>query len=132
MTSNRGIASTNIGDSYYSGGFYEHGRVDELLACRGVWRAVILQSILDIVGNSKRTEDKVEKAFAMQWALEDNEDFYMVCSLAEYRPGYVRDQIVSILKEKKVSRKFIQSMKLRLRSNHRKIIMADSSDDLIQ
>lgn len=48
----------------------------------GLFRAVIMQALIDAVNNSKRTEDRIAKAQAREWFSESSADFKMVCELA--------------------------------------------------
>ena len=63
-----------------------------------LWRAVILQAIMDIVTDYKRTDDKVEKFYAKNWALNFSEDFITVCEFAELDPKSVHKNIKEICK----------------------------------
>ena len=51
-----------------------------------MFRAVIMQALLDIGSNSKRTEDKVAKNQALSWFDIKNKDFLMVCDFANFDP----------------------------------------------
>lgn len=65
---------------------------DELLLIRkevAMWRAVIMQALLDCVNMSKRTEDKVAKNQALRWFSMQNENFLMVCEFAHLDPSQV-------------------------------------------
>jgi hypothetical protein len=77
---------------------------------RSLWRAVILQSIIDIVNNSSRTENKIAKIEAKQWVFKENEDFYEVCNLAGYNAKYVRKKIMEIMRQNLVSKIIINKM----------------------
>ena len=94
--SKEGISSTND-DSY-------------LVANRSLWRAVILQAIIDIVNNSSRTENKIAKIEAKQWVFKENDDFYEVCHLAGYTVKYVRKKIMEIMRQNLISKIVINKM----------------------
>ncbi len=77
---------------------------------RALWRAVILQSIIDILNNSSRTENKIAKIEAKQWVFKDNDDFFEVCNLAGYNAKYVRKKIMEIMRQNLVSKIVINKM----------------------
>ena len=55
----------------------------------GLFRAVIMQALLDSVSNSKRTEDIVEKRKALEWFDINNNDFRHVCEMANLNCEWV-------------------------------------------
>lgn len=65
-----------------------------------LWRAVILQAIIDSLSEAKRTENKVEKERAKAWLLNMSNDFIEVCNMAGYSPYYVREKAKFILENK--------------------------------
>ena len=71
---------------------------------RALWRAVILQAIIDILNNSSRTENKIAKIEAKQWIFQNNEDFQEICYLAGYSTKYVRTKIMEIMRQNLVSK----------------------------
>lgn len=77
---------------------------------RSLWRAVILQSIIDILNNSSRTENKIAKIEAKQWMFKDNDDFHEVCNLAGYNARYVRKKVMEIMRQNLVSKIIINKM----------------------
>ncbi len=81
-----------------------------LVANRSLWRAVILQAIIDIVNNSSRTENKIAKIEAKQWVFKENDDFYEVCNLAGYTVKYVRKKIMEVMRQNLVSKIVINKM----------------------
>ncbi len=54
-----------------------------------LWRAVILQSILDRLTQSKRGSDILARKNAKNWMKIDNEDFLAVCEFAQLEPDFV-------------------------------------------
>lgn len=62
----------------------QHGQAEVAL-----FRAIILQAIIDRVSNSKRTEDKVAKADALNWFNIKDNDFQLVCHLAGWNPQWI-------------------------------------------
>jgi len=75
-----------------------------------LWRAVILQAIIDILNNSSRTENKIAKIEAKQWVFQDNEDFVQICHLAGYNIKYVRTKIMEIMRQNLVSKIIINKI----------------------
>ena len=71
---------------------------------RALWKAVILQSIIDIINSACRTENKIAKIEAKQWVFTDNEDFKQVCHLAGYTVPYVRKKIMEIMRQNMISK----------------------------
>jgi hypothetical protein len=68
------------------------------LSQRALWRAVILQSIIDILNQSTRTENKIAKLEAKKWIFTNNEDFEYVCSMAGYKVNYIRKKVMEIMR----------------------------------
>lgn len=62
----------------------------ETLKCRALWRAVITQALMDAASNSKKHLNKKNKINSIQWLKSNNEDFQMVCYLADLDPDYVK------------------------------------------
>ncbi len=75
--------SSNICHSYLS-----HRHCGEV----SLFRAVIMQALLDSVNNSKRMEDILEKRKAVKWFNLDDEDFIYVCKLANFSPVWVLEK----------------------------------------
>ena len=67
---------------------------------RALWGAVILQALLDITSNYKRTEYLVEKVKAFNWIKDMHADFITVCHLAGYSPVYVRRKMQALMSAK--------------------------------
>ncbi len=63
-----------------------------------LFRAVILQAIIDAVNNSKRTEDMVAKKSALEWLNLYNEDFLTVCDLAKMSANGILSRFGYIVK----------------------------------
>ena len=68
---------------------------------RALWRAVIMQAMIDIENNSSRTEDCVAKAKAISWFLYPSKDFYTACLLADYDSKYVIEKAKTIINTSK-------------------------------
>ncbi len=54
-----------------------------------LWRAVILQSILDRLTQSKRGEDIMARKQAKNWMNLQNKDFLAVCGFAQLEADFV-------------------------------------------
>lgn len=54
-----------------------------------LFRSVIMQALIDAMGQSKRTEDKIAKLQAIQWLRNNGKDFQMVCFFADLSPTWV-------------------------------------------
>ena len=62
-----------------------------------LWGAVILQAMIDITSNYKRTENNIEKVKAFNWINDLHSDFITVCHFSGYNPAYVRDKMRDIV-----------------------------------
>jgi hypothetical protein len=69
------------------------------LSQRALWRAVILQAIIDILNESSRTENKIAKLEAKKWIFTNNEDFEYVCLMAGYKINFIRKKILEIMRK---------------------------------
>lgn len=58
--------------------------------CNALWRAVIVQQIMDAKTTSRNPEKCSLKSRALEWLFHDESDFAMVCDLAGWEPDYVR------------------------------------------
>ncbi|MDB1135203.1 hypothetical protein [Candidatus Anaplasma sp. TIGMIC] len=70
-----------------------------------LWGAVILQAMIDITSNYKRTENNLEKTKAYNWISDMHSDFITVCHFAGYNPIYVRNKMRSMLSRSQKKRK---------------------------
>lgn len=68
-----------------------------------LWKAVILQSLIDLASNSKKKIAQSYRFKALKWFSPDNKDFLRVCSLADLDPMYVLDKVKAI----KLSSKYL-------------------------
>lgn len=57
-----------------------------------LWRAVIMQALLDAGSDSKKRYMRLHKAQAISWLSGISEDFRTVCALAELEPRYVKER----------------------------------------
>lgn len=58
---------------------------------QAVWRAVIVQALMDASSNSKKQENIQSKQEALVWLRGNSQDFATVCHHAGYDPEFVRD-----------------------------------------
>ena len=56
---------------------------------QAIWKAVIMQAIIDATNNSKKPEFKTMKRQALQWLEGKSQDFKRVCRLAGLDEKYV-------------------------------------------
>lgn len=77
----------NLSDKWLLKIGYEEGQKRSRCA---MWRAVILQAILDSVNNSKRTEFRVARVSAIKWIFGNSHDFRAVCGFAECSSAVVQ------------------------------------------
>lgn len=64
---------------------------------RSLWRAVILQALLDIKSNSNNDMTNVNKTKAILWINLNKKDFLNVCRRAEISPEKVYETKLRIL-----------------------------------
>ncbi len=69
------------------------------IAQRALWRAVILQAIIDLLNESSRTENKIAKIEAKKWFFTNNDDFEYVCFMAGYKVNYIRKKVMEIMRK---------------------------------
>ncbi|MDD2840324.1 MAG: hypothetical protein PHY80_04345 [Rickettsiales bacterium] len=72
---------------------------------RSLWRAVILQALLDIKSNSNNDMTNVNKAKAILWINLNKKDFLDVCHRAELSPEKVYETKLRILGQQKSHKK---------------------------
>jgi hypothetical protein len=65
-------------------------KFNPVLGEAGLWMAVITQAMMDALSRSTHPEHRYHKEAAIQWLTGNSRDFYLVCSLANLDPGYVR------------------------------------------
>lgn len=58
---------------------------------QALWRAVIVQALMDASSNSKKKENIQAKEEALIWLRGNSKDFATVCCRAGYEPSFVRD-----------------------------------------
>lgn len=60
---------------------------------RALWRAVILQALVDAASESRKYEARLEREKARRWLLAAGEDFVTVCHHADLDPSYVHRHV---------------------------------------
>lgn len=70
---------------------------ESISAEKSIWRAVISQAFIDLIKNSKRSEDVLAKYSAKKWFTENNTNFKTVCELAGVDPNWVLKQIKYVI-----------------------------------
>lgn len=81
-------------------------RHDVMKAVRGeiaMWRAVITQALMDATSQSSKVEIQYEGRKAAVWLEGRNNDFHVVCRLAQMEPDYVRERSARALKNRKTA-----------------------------
>lgn len=63
----------------------------------GLWKAVIMQSVLDMMSSSKRTEEVLAKNSAKLWLNKRNANFLTVCHYADLNPDWVLKKVIFAL-----------------------------------
>ena len=58
-----------------------------------LWKAVIMQSVLDVVNNSSRAAEILAKKTAIDWLNINNSSFIKVCGYADLNPEWVLKKI---------------------------------------
>jgi hypothetical protein len=72
-----------------------------LAQCRYLWRCVILQAFRDMKRSKFSKKDSRSIASdAKRWLLYDKDDFYTVCSYANFNPKTVRSAAQRIANQK--------------------------------
>jgi hypothetical protein len=59
----------------------------------GLWKAVIMQAVLDVMSNSKRASEVLAKKTAADWLNDKNLNFIKVCGYAGLSPTWVMKKI---------------------------------------
>ena len=58
---------------------------------QSVWRAVIVQALMDASSNSEKTENLQSKHDALIWLRGNSKDFLTVCDYAGFEPSFVKE-----------------------------------------
>jgi hypothetical protein len=75
----------------------DHEPYDPVRGERGVWRAVILQALMDAACMSHKKENIQAREEALIWLRGTSQDFYTVCHHAGFEPEYVRRMVRACL-----------------------------------
>jgi hypothetical protein len=73
----------------------EHGSgpSGDIRAIQALWRAVLVQQVMDAKSRSSKPEAFYNRNQATHWLFEDQRDFRMVCDMADLDPDRVRHQL---------------------------------------
>ncbi|QGR02680.1 hypothetical protein EDL79_03455 [Ehrlichia ruminantium] len=74
---------------------------EEYMSYQSIWKAVILQAIIDSTSNYKRMENKIEKIKANNWFNDYSQDFVNVCHFAGYSSLSVQNKAKKIISDSK-------------------------------
>ncbi|WP_078400123.1 hypothetical protein [Ehrlichia ruminantium] len=80
---------------------YDSELSEEYMSYQAIWKAVILQAIIDSTSNYKRMENKIEKIKASNWFNDYSEDFVTVCHFAGYSALTVQTKAKRIISNSK-------------------------------
>jgi len=72
---------------------------------KALWKAVIMQSVLDTMNTSARTEHKMAKYDALNWLNVKNPYFLWVCENADLNPAWVLNKIKIALQNPRIWRR---------------------------
>lgn len=67
----------------------------EMRACKALWKAVLLQQVMDAKSRSGKAEKRHYRHAAEHWLFDDKRDFNMVCELAGLDPASTRRKIAT-------------------------------------
>ncbi len=92
-------AANNSSKSHRKTGVSSQNKYDPLLVepynysdCeQGVWRAVIVQALMDASSNSAKKESLQAKEEALVWLRGKSIDFASVCHYAGFEPSFVKE-----------------------------------------
>ncbi|KJV69076.1 hypothetical protein [Candidatus Neoehrlichia procyonis] len=84
-------------DIHCSNNLESNELLEEQKRYSSLWGAVILQAMIDLNSNYKRTENKLEKIKAFNWINDLHDDFITVCYFAGYSPVYVRKKARKVM-----------------------------------
>lgn len=93
-------------NSFYYGDYkneFESDEFQEIRSYISLFRAAILQALIDIKSKSKRTELHIAKNNAINWFTEDayKEDFEQVCQYANLQSKMVKLEFNKFINDKK-------------------------------
>jgi hypothetical protein len=70
-----------------------------------LWKAVIMQSVLDVMSNSGRASDILAKKIALEWLDKKNKNFIVVCGYADLDPDWVLKKVFFALENPRMWRR---------------------------
>lgn len=73
--------------------YFEKHKIPEV----SLWRAVIVQAVLDCLTQSKRKENTLARSDAFVWLDVKNKNFCQVCEFAILEPSFVVKQVKNAL-----------------------------------
>ncbi|KJV65484.1 MULTISPECIES: hypothetical protein [Ehrlichia] len=76
--------------------------LEEYMSYQSMWKAVILQAIIDSTSNYRRMENKLEKVKATNWLNDFSKDFITVCHFAGYNPLNIQSKTKSIISNNRI------------------------------
>jgi hypothetical protein len=70
-----------------------------------LWKAVIMQSVLDVMSNSGRASDILAKKVSLEWLDKKNKNFIVVCGYADLDPDWVLKKVFFALENPRTWRR---------------------------
>lgn len=70
-----------------------------------LWRAVILQALLDCLSQSKKKANVQAREEAIEWLNPQNNEFKAICSFAQLEPDYVFKKAIHAFKNQHLWRR---------------------------
>lgn len=83
---------------------------------KALWQSVIMQAAIDVTNDPRELKDRIERAKTIAWFSLHNEDFILVCSLAEMNPEDIIQKIKPAIQS---SKKHHKKRKAKQRRNRR-------------
>ncbi len=98
-TKTRGLAPALPGRSGGGGALpeQEKGGVSPVESERALWRAVIVQALMDASCGSAKQEAQQDKHDALIWLRGNSRDFFTVAWYAGFEPEYLREMVARSL-----------------------------------
>ncbi len=86
-----------------------------------VWKAVIMQAVLDLMSTSKRASEILAKKTAREWLNEKNANFVKVCGYAGLNPNWVLKKIEFAIENPRTWRRECDLKKFLAEKNEKKL-----------
>ncbi|MFO1241901.1 MAG: hypothetical protein U1E36_01660 [Rickettsiales bacterium] len=77
--------------------FEDYGPYNATAGEESMWRAVIVQALMDASSLSRKPENQFHKREALIWLRGTSEDFHRVCHFAGFEPSFVRQLVKEAL-----------------------------------